>query len=117
MAAVSVSDIPRLLKDARRQAGLSQAGLARRLGVSQAAVAKLERAGANPTVDTLDGALWAMGRRLTLDSPTRSAGVDESLIRRQLELTPAQRIEGIEEMYEQMRALAEAGAKARGEHS
>lgn len=109
----TIDDVPRLLKDARRRAGLSQAALARRLGVSQAAIAKLERPGANPTVETLDRVLSATGRRLTLSaSPRPKVGVDESLIRRQLELTPAQRIVGIEEMYRQAQLLAGAGAGA-----
>ncbi len=115
---VTVVEVPLLLKDARRRAGLTQAGLARRLGVSQVAVAKLERAGANPTVDTLDRVLAATGFRLTLDaSPDAGQGVDESLIRRQLELTPAQRIAGIEDMHRQAQTLAHAAAAGRGEHS
>jgi transcriptional regulator with XRE-family HTH domain len=105
-----------LLKEARRRAGITQAELARRLGISQAAVAKLERPGANPTVDTLDNALWATGHRLTLDAPVRPPGVDESLIRQHLELSPAERLRGIETMYVQARMLALAGARSRGEH-
>jgi transcriptional regulator with XRE-family HTH domain len=104
-----------LLKEARRRAGLTQAQLARRLGVSQAAVAKLERPGANPTVDTLDDALWATGHRLALDAPARRPGVDESLIRQHLELSPAERLRGIETMYVQARMLSLAGARSRGE--
>jgi len=103
-----------LLRNARRSAGLTQADLAHRLGISQAAVAKLESPRANPTVDTLDRALWATGHRLTLDAPARGAGVDESLIRRHLELTPAERIRGIESMYAQAQALARAGDRSRG---
>jgi transcriptional regulator with XRE-family HTH domain len=105
-----------LLKDARRRAGLTQAELAQRLGVSQAAVAKLESPRANPTVDTLDRALWATGHRLALDAPERAPGVDESLIRQHLELSPAERIRGIETMYVEARMLALAGARSRGEH-
>jgi len=103
--------IPALLRDARRQAGLTQAELASRLGVSQAAVAKLERAGANPTVETLDRTLWATGHRLTIEAPPRLPGVDESLIRQQLELSPAERIRGIERMYKEMRKLTATGTE------
>jgi transcriptional regulator with XRE-family HTH domain len=106
-----------LVRGARESAGLTQAGLAGRLGVSQAAVAKLERPGANPTVDTLERALWATGHRLALDAPARRAGVDESLIRQQLELSPAERIRGIEAMYAQAHKLMEAGARSRGERT
>jgi hypothetical protein len=90
--------------------------LGSRLGISQAAVAKLERPGANSTVDTLDAALWATGHRLTLDAQPRSPGVDESLIRQQLELSPAERLRGIETMYVQARTFSLAGARSRGEH-
>lgn len=104
-----------LIRTARNDAGLSQARLASRLGVSQAAIAKLERIGSNPTVDTLDDVLWATGRRLTLSAPVRQPGVDESLIRQQLELSPAERLRGIETMYSQARILALAAARSRGE--
>lgn len=110
-----MQDPSSMLKAARHRAGLTQTKLARRLGVSQAAVAKLESPHANPTVDTLDKALWATGHRLALDAPARHPGVDESLIRRHLELSPAERIRGIETMYAQARMLALAGARSRGE--
>ena len=105
-----------LLREARRRAGLTQADLAARLGISQAAVAKLESRHANPTIDTLEQALWATGHRLTLDAGPRPPGVDESLIRQQLELSPAERIRGIETMYTQARMLALTGDESRGEH-
>lgn len=113
----TISEVPRLLRDARLRAGLTQAQLAVRLGVSQAAVAKLERPGANPTVDTLDRALWATGHQLTFAAHPRRPGVDESLIRRQLELSPAERIRGIESMYAEMHALSEAAARSRGKQT
>ncbi len=106
-----------LLKEARDRAALTQAELGRRLGVSQAAVARLEAVGANPTVATLEKALWATGHRLALDAPAWHPGVDESLIRQQLELTPAERVRGIETMYLQARMLALAGARSRGERA
>lgn len=104
-----------ILRDARGRAGLTQAELGGRLGISQAAVARLERPGANPTVATLENALWATGHRLALDAPVQRPGVDESLIRQHLELTPTERLRGIETMYVQARRLALAGARSRGE--
>lgn len=68
-----------LLREARYAAGLTQAALADRLDVSQAAIAKLERQGANPTVDTLDNVLRATGHRLELSAtPARRLDADES---------------------------------------
>jgi transcriptional regulator with XRE-family HTH domain len=104
-----------LLKRARGDAGLTQAQLARRLGVSQAAVAKLERSQANPTIATLEHALGAVGRRLVLSTEPIGRGIDETLVIEQLRLTPQQRLEQLESMYRWGRELELAGAKARGE--
>jgi UDP-N-acetylglucosamine 1-carboxyvinyltransferase len=78
-----MSEAAKLLREARYAAGLSQAALAERLDVSQPAIAKLERQGANPTVNTLDEALAATGHRLVLSAATQSSGVDASAIRSQ----------------------------------
>lgn len=109
-----MSDPAALLRATRRRAGLTQRQLALRLGISQAAIAKLERPRANPTFETLAGALWATGHRLELRASPRRGGVDESLVRRQLELSPGERLRGLEGMYAQARALALAGGRSRG---
>src|ERR1700730_18516319 len=57
-----------VLAPARREAGVTQAELARRLGISQPAVAQLERWKSNPRVDTLDRALRAVGVELIIDT-------------------------------------------------
>jgi transcriptional regulator with XRE-family HTH domain len=104
-----------LIRNARTDAGLTQAQLARRLGTSQPAIVKLERPGANPTVRTLDRVLRATGHRLELTAPTWSPGVDESLIRRQLALAPAERLRQLERQAVRARRLAISGARGRGE--
>src|SRR5271167_4833420 len=85
----------KLVADARRRAGLTQADLAKRLGISQAAVAQLERADSNPRLATLDRALRAAGFELVATTRPRRSAVDESLIRQQLELEPAERLHGL----------------------
>lgn len=105
----------KLLADARRRAGLTQADLAKRLMISQASVAQLERPDSNPRLATLDRALRATGVQLQLTTRARGAGVDEGLIRQQLELRPAERLRGLEAMYEQARELSIAGERHRGE--
>ncbi len=104
-----------LVRNARRSAGLTQAQIARRLGVAQPVVARLENAAANPTIETLDRALRATGRRLALATEPHRTSVDESLIRKHLELTPAQRVDALEAMYDEGRLIADAGERARGE--
>jgi transcriptional regulator with XRE-family HTH domain len=97
-----------LLRAARRDAGLTQAELAARLGWTQPAVARLERPGANPTVATLDRALRATGRRLT--SEPALPGIDETQILERLRLTPAERLAAFERSQHNLRRLV-AGAR------
>lgn len=52
---------------ARQDAGLTQAQLAERAGVSQPQIAKLERPRANPTIDTLEKVARALGMRLDVE--------------------------------------------------
>jgi transcriptional regulator with XRE-family HTH domain len=108
-----VSEAAALIRKARNEAGLSQAELGRRLGMSQAAVAKLERPGSNPTVDTLGDVLWATGHRLGLSASVRQPGVDESLIRQELELPPAERLRQLDLHIREMSRLVAAGERAR----
>jgi transcriptional regulator with XRE-family HTH domain len=91
-----------LLREARRRAGLTQAQLARRLGTSQAAVAKLERSASNPTVATLDRALRATGHRLELTAPERAPAVDETLIASYLRMSPAERLRAFQSSHDSL---------------
>jgi transcriptional regulator with XRE-family HTH domain len=103
-----------LLRVARHAAGLTQADLARALGTTQAAVARLERTGANPTVKTLDRALQATGHRLELGASPRKSSVDETLIARQLRLTPAERLRGFQAARRKLAPLVGAAERASG---
>lgn len=85
------------------------------MAVSQAAVAQLERTNSNPRLATLDRALRAAGVELVLTTRPRRPRIDESLIRQQLELVPAERLRGLEAMYEQAREFTIAGEVHRGE--
>lgn len=60
-------DAARALRDARRRAGLTQAGLAERAATSQAAVSAYESAAKTPSVATLSRLLAAAGARLTVE--------------------------------------------------
>jgi transcriptional regulator with XRE-family HTH domain len=71
---------------------LTQAELAARAGMTQSAIARLERGGANPTIDTLDHVIAATGHRLLLDFEPRRASFDERQLLERLAMTPAQRL-------------------------
>ena len=94
------------IRNARRAAGLSQTELAARLATTQSAVARLERPGSNPRVETLDAALRATGHRLTLESAPVDAGLDEGQIRARLELTPAERLAAFQASQRNLGRLA-----------
>ena len=68
-------------------------------------MARLERPQSNPRLATLDRALRAVGAQLVLAASPTGAGVDESLIRQQLELPVSERLRRLESMYEQARLL------------
>jgi transcriptional regulator with XRE-family HTH domain len=88
-----------LIREARQADGLTQAQLARRLGITQPSVARLEAAGDEVTVATLQRALNVMGRALVLQAQQRPSSVDESLLREALRLTPGERLERYEAEY------------------
>ena len=95
----------RLIRDARQKAGLTQAELAARLGITQGAVAQLERVGSNPTVATLRATLRAAGRDLELRSSPHSPNVDRSLLARNLRLLPAERLAAFETAHRELAEL------------
>jgi len=92
-----------LIRRTRQAEGLTQAALARRLGITQPSVARLEAAGDEVTVATLQRALNAMGRALELTVVQRKSSIDETLLHSTLKLTPDQRLQQFEAFYEDMR--------------
>ena len=85
-----------LIRSSCLKAGLTQAELARRMGTTQSAVARLEAANSNPRMATLELALGASGNELDLRSRGAKVGVDEAQIRERLKLTPAARLAAFE---------------------
>lgn len=86
----------RLIREARSAEGLTQAELGRRLGISQAAVAQLERPAVNPTVTRLDEVLRAVGRQLVLHAEPATDNIDETLLARNLRMSPLERLDALE---------------------
>ena len=94
-----------LIRQAREAEGLTQAALARRLGITQPAIARLEAAGDEVTVATLQRALNAMGRALVLQVVKRPSSVDETLLHGTLRLTPDERLARFESWYKDVQAI------------
>jgi transcriptional regulator with XRE-family HTH domain len=103
-----------LIREAREAEGLTQAALARRLGITQPSIARLEAAGDEVTVATLQRALNAMGRALVLQVVKRPSSVDETLLYGSLRATPAERLDGFERSYANVRELIQETRGMRG---
>jgi transcriptional regulator with XRE-family HTH domain len=94
-----------LIRDARATSDLTQAELGRRLGISQAAIAQLEQPGANPTVARLDEVLHAAGQRLDLSAEPVTGDIDETLLVRNLRMTPAERLAAFDTAHRELAEL------------
>lgn len=97
--------IAETIRTARRRSGLTQAELARRAGVSQPVIARLETGGANPTIRTLERALRAAGHQLVLKAVPAKPQVDEGQIVEMLRLTPAERLQSHGVSHRNLRAF------------
>ena len=71
---------------------MTQKQLAARAGTSQAAISRIERDVVSPSVATLAHLLYLLGEELELGANPVDWGHDVSLIRTNLERTPAQRV-------------------------
>jgi transcriptional regulator with XRE-family HTH domain len=82
-----------LLREARLRHGVSQERLAKRAGTTQSAISRIEKDRVSPTVQTLTELLHLLGEELVLGAEKRDTGIDLTLNRRNLELTPEQRVQ------------------------
>ena len=82
-----------LLRSARRRHGLTQKQLAIRARTSQAAISRIERDIVSPSVATLAELLRLMNEELVLEAREVDWGHDVTLIRRNLELSVAERMD------------------------
>jgi len=92
--ALSALGSGRLIREARRLAGLTQTELARRLGTTQSAVSNWERDRDIPRVDTLARILEACGFEADMTF-RRHDDVDRAQIRENLAMTPSERLESV----------------------
>lgn len=89
----------RIVKEARRRAGLSQAELATRLGTTQSAVARWEAGRVSPSLDTVVRAVRSAGLELHFSIAAPDPDHDR-LIAHSLTLGPTDRIAALRERSE-----------------
>jgi predicted transcriptional regulator len=86
----------RMLRHARKRARLTQRELSAKVGIPQETIARIEGGRVDPRVGTLDRLLEGCGFGLE-HAPRLGIGIDRTVIRRLIELTPTERLElGIE---------------------
>lgn len=81
-----------ILREARRRHGVGQHELAVRAGTTQSAISRIERDRVSPSVETLRELVYLLGEDLTLGLEQRDSGIDSTLNRANLSLTPTQRV-------------------------
>jgi transcriptional regulator with XRE-family HTH domain len=102
-----------LVRTARRDAELTQAQLAERLGTTQSVIARLERPDANPTLATLERALDAAGYELELRAVRRARpAIDETQILERLRWTPVERLAALTASNRNIGALVRAARRS-----
>jgi transcriptional regulator with XRE-family HTH domain len=110
---LDVMDAARLMRDARKAAGLTQAELARRIGRPQSVIARLEAPGANPKLETLNRAVAATGHSIqAILAP--GMGIDETMIAADLRISPNQRLRNFESFYDFARRSGGTALKSGG---
>jgi transcriptional regulator with XRE-family HTH domain len=99
------------IRTARTGVGLSQRELAHRAGVPHSTVARIETGRISPRATTAERLLAVLGFEFEIAHRT-GRGVDRSLIRRMLALSPRQRIEYSVAGGDAIRRLRDATAAA-----
>src|SRR5205823_1360102 len=89
---------------ARRRAGLTQRELARRSGVPQPSISKIEGGLISPTVDTLERLLRVCGMELEPVAVPGTRAADRRLIRERLAMTPTERVHAAAEDWRRLQA-------------
>jgi transcriptional regulator with XRE-family HTH domain len=99
-------DSARVLRQARRRAGLTQRQLAEEAEVPQSVVARIESGAVVPRVDTLDRLLAAAGEGLE-SMPRPGRGLDRTGYRELLWVEPAERLRRAEAAAASLQRLRE----------
>jgi len=100
------------VREARKRAGLTQRQLADKAGTTQSAIARLESGRTRPAFDDVLRLVRLCGMDLDIMMSERDDS-DWAQARRQLSLSPSERIRRMEDVARQMRRLREAGVAAR----
>jgi transcriptional regulator with XRE-family HTH domain len=102
----------KLVREVRTRHGLTQKRLAIRAGTTQSAIARIEADRTSPTIKTLVGLFQVMEEDFVFGSRARDTTVDLKTNRKNLELTPTERVQRGLALAEDQRRAAK-GEKGR----
>jgi transcriptional regulator with XRE-family HTH domain len=89
---MEAKDAGRLLRDVRQKCGITQEDLAIRAGTDQATVSDIEAGSVSPSIETFGELFELAGEELVLAAETRLTGIDPTLNRGNLDLSPEERL-------------------------
>jgi transcriptional regulator with XRE-family HTH domain len=110
---LSINSPGDLIREQRERRRLSQRSLARRAGITQAALSRIERGLASPRWETLRSLLLAMGLEADLHASRLRGRWDPVHLAASLERSPAERLELAISANRLAGRLREAGREAR----
>ncbi len=96
-----------LIVEARKRGGLTQVELAERLGTHQPVIARWESGATNPTFESVRRAVRASGFQLGI-TMTPLDDHDLTLVRREMELLPHERLSGMVKAVNTLSAMNDA---------
>lgn len=115
MRCQNAGEIGDVLREARRQQGLSQRRLARRAGTSQDAISRIERGEEMPTLERFAQLMLVLGRRPVFDLEPLKGQVDSAELEVGRTLSPRERLREAMSWNLAASRLAAAGERARRE--
>jgi transcriptional regulator with XRE-family HTH domain len=108
-------DIGELIRERRKQSGVTQLSLARRAGTTQAAISRIERGLTMPTWETVESLLISLGYEPQLGTHRLSGRWDPLHLQAMRERTPAERLRLAISSNRLAGRLRQAGREARDE--
>jgi transcriptional regulator with XRE-family HTH domain len=107
-----MAELGDILRDARGRHGVSQHALARRSGIAQPAISRIERGVESPSFERFARLLSCLGLRPTVRLEPLPYRGDRDLVLDQLRRSPSERLEGALNDAKLARELREAAVRA-----
>lgn len=109
-----MSELGDLLRSAREERGVSQRALARRSGIGQPAISRIERGGESPSFERFAHLLSCLGLRPRVEIEPLPHDAGPELLRESAALSPSERLAAALDDADTARRLRQAGLAGDG---